>query len=326
MVKSLFLRMLSFLMGGAMLLLVAPGAKPAAPYDVKDPEECRLCLTVFSDVHVEGNNYTRDKVVAESFKDLANNVHGSDALLFLGDSTMNGQHIENQIFHGMCSILLKNQKVIPVAGNHDFGNGEGDFEKIQQRWYDYTEAFFGKKLKKPYYSEILNGFRFIVLANEQQNIDAMHMSEAQYEWLAAELQEAAESGLPVFVLAHYPPGMSQPIDPDSKYDLRRMLAEYNRETDVFYLCGHLHADPGDYSFHTWNAFPDTYLPSLSKLDENGEIYEGSGFGELVEVYPDRVVFRMRNFYSGEWALLNGEPLEREFFLKNPIPVNMPDSN
>ncbi len=318
MIKSILLRTVSMIVTLAMLALFAPGVNHSEPYDVKVPEECRLCLTVFSDVHVESNNYPRYKVIADSFKDTANNVHGSDAVLFLGDSTMNGQNIENMIFHGSVSMLMKDQRVISIPGNHDFGNGEGDFEKIKQRWFDYTETFFGAKHTEPYFCEILNGFYFIVLANEEQDINMMHMSEAQYEWLVQSLQEASGSGLPAFVLAHYPPGMSQPIDPDSQYDLRRMLAEYYRENDMFYLCGHLHADPSDYSFHTWNAFPDTYLPSLSRLDENGEICENSGFGEVVEVYPDRVVFRMRNFYKGEWMQLNGEPFEREFMLKNPI--------
>ena len=319
MIKSVFLRAVSLIVAAAMLALFAPGINRSEPYDVKDPEECVLCLSVFSDVHVESNNYPRYKVFADSMKDATKLVRPSDAFLFLGDSTMNGQNIENLIFHGTYSILLKDQKVIPVPGNHDFGNGEGDFEKIQQRWYDYTKAFFGLELTKPYYCEILNGFYFIVLSSEMQDINSMYMSEEQYEWLLDTLEEASGSGLPTFVLAHYPPGMSKPIDPDSQYDLRRMLAEYNRENDMFYLCGHLHAAPSDYSFHTWNAFPDTYLPSLTMLNPDGEIDEGSGYGEIVEVYPDRVVFRMRNFYRGEWGLLNGEPFEREFFLKNPIP-------
>ena len=317
--KAIFMRAISYIVSLAMLAFFAPGKGNTKPFDVKDPEECRLCLTVFSDVHVESNNYPRYKVFADSMKNAACNAHGSDAFLFLGDSVMNGQNIENLIFHGTFTMLVRDQKVIPVAGNHDTGNGEGDYEKIRQRWYDYTEAFFGLHLTKPYYCEILNGFYFIVLASEQQNIDAMHMSDEQYEWLMEKLDEAAESGLPVFVLAHYPPGMSRPINPDSQYDLRRMLAEYNRKIDLFYLCGHLHADPSDYSFHTWNAFPDTYLPSLTRLTEDGEICEYSGFGEIVEVYPDRVVFRMRNFYTGEWATQNDAPFEREFFLKNPLP-------
>lgn len=318
MIRSFFLRIVSLIVGGAMLLLVAPGVKPSQPYDVKDPDECRLCLTVLSDVHVEGNNYPRDRVVADSFKDFKNNVHGSDALLFLGDSTMNGQHIENMILHGMFSLLVKDQRVIPVAGNHDFGNGEGNFEKIQRRWYDYNKAFFDVDLDKPYYSTVVNGFLFIVLANEQQDIETMHMSEEQYEWLEETLAEADGSGLPVFVLAHYPPNWSAPIDPDSTYDLRAILAPFNRNNDLFYLCGHLHVTPGGGSFPTWNGFPTAYIPSLTKLDENGQIFEETGYGEMLEVYPDRVVFRIRNFYRGEWGQLDGAPFEREYLLKNPI--------
>ena len=319
--KAFFLRAISLIVSVSMLALFAPIASKTEPYDLKDPGECLLHLTVFSDIHVESNNYPRYKVFANCLRDAMRNQSGSDAFLFLGDSTMNGQNIENMILHGTVNMLLKDQKVIPIPGNHDFGNGEGDFAKIRQRWYDYTEAFFGLELTKPYYCEILNGYYFIVLASEEQDINCMYMSEEQYAWLLDMLAEAAESGLPAFVLAHYPPGMSKPIDPASQYDLRRMLAEYNREHDVFYLCGHLHADPSDYTFHTWNAFPDTYLPSLTKLNEDGEIYEGSGFGELMEVYPDRVVFRVRNFYYGEWAQFNGAPLEAVFYLKNPIPTD-----
>ena len=164
----------------------------------------------------------------------------------------------------------------------------------------------------------MKGFRFIVLANEQQNIDNMHMSDDQYAWLELMLEDAARTEKPVFVLAHYPPRMAKSINPDSEYDLCSMLAEYNREHDLFYLCGHLHRSPDNTTFHPWSGFPETYLPSLSLLDENGEIFEGSGYGEQVEVYPDRVVFRVRNYYRGEWAQLNGAPHEATYYFKNPI--------
>ena len=38
----------------------------------------------------------------------------------------------------------------------------------------------------------------------------------------------------------------------------------------------------------------------------------------VELYTDSVVFRVRNYYTGEWAELNGAPHEATFMLKNPI--------
>ena len=320
--KSVFLRTVSMIVTIAMLILFAPGGVSPEPFDVKEPEACRLNLTVFSDVHVESNNYPRYKVFADSLRDAVQNKSGSDAYLFLGDSTMNGQNIENMIFHGTVARFLKGQKVIPVPGNHDFGNGEGNFRAIQQRWYDYTEAFFDKKLTTPYYYDVVDGFYFIVLANEQQNIDAMHMSDDQYAWLELMLEDAARSGLPTFVLAHYPPRMASPINPDSRYSLVRMLADYNREHDLFYLCGHLHSAPSASTFHAWSGFPETYLPCLTDLSNNEDraVFEGTGFGEEVEVYTDRVVFRVRNFYFGEWAELNGAPMEATYTLKNPVPT------
>jgi hypothetical protein len=115
--------------------------------------------------------------------------------------------------------------------------------------------------------------------------------------------------------------MAKPIDPDSTYDLCRMLAQYNREHDLFYLCGHLHHVPDAATFHAWSGFPEVYLPSETQLTEvDGENVIGSetGFGALVEAYPDRVVIRIRNYYFGEWAELNDAPLEATYMLKNPI--------
>ncbi len=319
--KFFVLRAVSLIVSMAMMLLFAPGGANTEPFDVKDPESCLMNLTVFSDVHVESNNYPRYKAFANCLRNAVMNQSGSDAFLFLGDSTMNGQNIENMIFHGTVDRFLKDQRVIPVAGNHDFGNGSGDFDRIQRRWYDYTEAFFDLKLTTPYYYQVVNGFYFIVLANEQQNIDTMHMSDDQYAWLEMMLEDAARSGLPTFVLAHYPPRMAEPINPDSPYDLCRMLAEYNREHDLFYLCGHLHRSPDATTFHAWSGFPETYLPCLTLQTPERTNFEGTGFGELVEVYADRVVFRVRNFYTSEWAQLNGAPHEAVFTLKNPIPTD-----
>ena len=321
--KRIFLRMISLFVSSVMLLLFAPGPGNTEPFDVKDPASCVLSLTVFSDVHVESNNYPRYKVFADSLKNAVRNKTESDAFLFLGDSVMNGQNIENMLFHGTTAKLLKDRKVIAVPGNHDFGNGKGDYEKIRQRWYNYTEAFFGKKLTTPYYCEVLNGFYCIVLSSESQNVDSMFMSEAQFEWLERTLKAAAQSGLPTFVLAHYPPRMAQPIDPDSTYDLCRMLAEYNREHDLFYLCGHLHHVPDAATFHAWSGFPEVYLPCETQLAPAGNqnvICSESGFGTIVEAYPDRVVIRIRNFYFGEWAMLGGAPMEATYSLKNPIPA------
>ena len=318
--KFLFLRIISLIVSASCMILFAGGVPSHEAFDVADPAACVMNLTVFSDVHVEGNNYPRYKVFANCLRDAKQNKSGSDAFLFLGDNTMNGQNIENMMFHGTLRQLLGDERVIAIPGNHDFGNGEGNFEKIRQRFYDYSDAFFGRKLTEPYFCEVVNGFYFIVLANEVKEVDSMHMSDAQFEWLERMLDEAAQSGLPTFILAHYHPRMAAPINPDSGYSLVQMLADYNREHDVFFLCGHLHMSPCANSFHAWSGFPEAYLPCLTLQNENRENFEETGFGEVVEVYPDRVVFRMRNFFTGDWAKLNGAPLEAVWQLKNPIPA------
>ena len=145
--KSVTLRVVATMI--ALVMLLAVGFSKAEPYDVRDPENCRLHFSVLSDAHIEGNNVARYQVFARSLQNLKKNQSGNAAIVFLGDNTMNGQHIENMLFHGTVSLLLRGETVLPVMGNHDIGNGEGDYEKLQNRWYDYTEAFFGKKLEHP---------------------------------------------------------------------------------------------------------------------------------------------------------------------------------
>ena len=78
-------------------------------------------------------------------------------------------------------------------GNHDIGNGEGDYDTLQNRWYDYTEAYFGRKLTHPYYYEVIDGYYFIVLGMEDQLVYEMMMTEEQFTWLESVLVEASAS-------------------------------------------------------------------------------------------------------------------------------------
>ena len=316
--KAILFRPISIFVTIFMLMFFAPGGATSEPYGVKDADACLTNMTVFSDVHVESNNYPRYKAIATCMRNAEKFEGKRDAFLFLGDSVMNGQNIENMIFHGSVSLLLRDEKFIPIPGNHDFGNGDGNFERIQQRWNNYPESFYGKKHTTAYYVHEVNCCRIIVLASEQQNIDYMHMSDEQFEWLEKQLEDAATTGMPTFVLAHYPPRMAKPINPDSQYDLCRMLAEFNRVNDLFYLCGHLHSLPSASTFHSWSGFPEAYVSCLSLLDEDGNIFDGTGYGMQVEIYRDSVVIRVRNYYTGQWAELNGAPHEATYMLKNPI--------
>ena len=301
MFKSILLRVCAAVITVTMLLI--GGLGKGEPYDVKDPDKCELNFAVLSDCHVEGNNLARYKVFTRVLQDVKRNRSGHDAVAFLGDSTMNGQHIENLLFHGAVHALLRGENVLPVIGNHDVGNGQGDYETLQNRWYDYTRAFFGRKLSVPYYYEVVDGYYFIFLAQEAQRVYEMPMSDAQFAFLADALDKAAASGKPAFVFEHFPTEDASDMDLQPTDRLMQMLAAYNREHDLFVFVGHTHMPMSLFwSFHTYDGDPETYLPCLTRLGggEDHTVLDDTGVGLEVEVYENEVVLRARDFYRSEW--------------------------
>ena len=320
--RSLFLRVLAVLVAGAARLTV--GFNTHGNYDVREPESCKLNYAVISDTHIEGNNTTRYKVFAKCLQDVTRNRSGHDAVVFLGDNTMNGQHIENMLFHGSVNKLLRNETILPVMGNHDIGNGNGDYEKLQNRWYDYTKAMFGRELSHPYYYQVIDGCYFIVLGMEAHLVYDMMMTQEQFAWLEGVLNEAKDSGKPVFVFSHYPSDEVIDEEGNSTDRLVDMLAEYNKTNDLFYFCGHTHMPLYLFwSFHSSNGYPEIYLPRITELsgENDNEVYKKTGDGVEVEVYSDHVLVRGRDFYRGEWRVDDeetGELCEKTYTLKNPI--------
>ena len=316
---SPILRVLATLL--SLVMLMTAGVGGGRDHDVKEPDACRLNFAVLSDSHIEGNNTTRYKVFARCLKDVRRNRSGLDAVVFLGDNTMNGNSTESMFFHGTASLLLKGQKVLPVLGNHDIGNGEGDYEKLQNRWYAYTEAFFGKKLTVPYYREVIDGYSFIVLGTEEHTSNSMTLTDGQLAWLRGTLEDAARSGKPVFVFSHHPERASYRADPAYEYSLTDILTAYAEDHDLFYFSGHTHRTLTRSSFNTDDNFPEISLPCLTTLtgEKDNVIKEDTGVGVEVEVYGDEVIVRGRNFYQGEWdADSAGEPLEIAYPLRNPV--------
>ena len=318
--KAFFLRPIAALI--TVFMLMGVGLNTRAGYNVKEPESCRLNFTVLSDAHIEGNNITRYNVFARSLQDVTKNESGNDAVVFLGDNTMNGQTIENLLFHGAVQALLKDETVLPVMGNHDIGNGEGDYEKLQNRWYDYTGAFFGRQLTHPYYYEVIDGFYFIVLGMESHEVHELYISEEQYQWLEDTLALAAGSGKPVFVFSHQPCDYAVNGEGVEDGRLTDLFAAYNEEHDLFSFVGHTHMPMYLFwSFHTEDGFPETYLPRLTDLSgDDDEVNDNSGVGVEVEIYDNEVVIRARNFYTGEWRYDDSDDAmcEITYQLKNPM--------
>ena len=118
-------------------------------------------------------------------------VHG-------GDFVQHGYR--NEYFHFVATIDSSETNFLTVRGNHELYADEGPF------MYD---SIFGN----PDYSFDYGGFRFIVLADCQQDSDTNQyghyinylVSTEQLEWLDSLLADARSRGLISFVFAHVPP-------------------------------------------------------------------------------------------------------------------------
>ena len=304
----------------AVFTILFFGKSGGEAYQLRDPENCKFHFTVLSDVHTEAINEPRSRAIVESLQRVTKCDTPNDAILFLGDCTTNAQYIENLIFHGLNEVLLRNETIIPVLGNHDAGNGEGNPAMYMNRWYRFVEAFYGLKLEHPYYYRVVNGYYFIVLGSEANTVGEGVISNAQFAWLEDTLAQAAESGKPAFVLFHFPPNCVMDENHEITNRLSEILSDYYREHDVFYLCGHYHFSLNLGTFRLQNGYPYVNTPSLSRLssDDPPAMDEQTGEGFEVEIYEDSVLMRGRNFRLCEWVYENGRPVERSYTLKNPI--------
>lgn len=289
-------RILALALAAVMTLLVWPNGAKA--HTVLNEEECQTCITVLSDCHVEGNNFKRYGGFGRILLDAKNNTYGNDVTVFLGDNTMNGQEIESLFFYGIIKSNNVSPEYVNVMGNHDIGNGEGDYDTLAQRFYNYTDEFLGIKTDKPYYYKVINGIYFIVLGEEQLSVNINEMSDEQYAFLEETLEKAKADNAVTFICCHHP---VYSVAKTENYSLWNMLPKYK---NVFFLSGHTHEPISeDWTFIESGGIKMINLPRCTENmgDGNEEMTDDSGIGVQLEVYDDEVVARVRNYYTGQWV-------------------------
>lgn len=273
-------------------------SNPGVSYTVKDEKTCLTNFTVISDVHMEGNNRVSRKAFATELYDIKNNAAGNDVLVLLGDNTMNGQHIENMFLYGILNKIDPADRVLIALGNHDIGNGEGKYEKLSARFYDYYNDFYGEDVHTPYYYKIVNDCAMIFLGSEADDSNTPVISAAQIQWLNEVLAKVSKDlpGKPIFVFNHHMVGHSEMAVQDQLHNALTSVP------NVIYISGHTHApDITEYSMtKNGNTTHFFNLPRVTEQNDQKETFEGTGQGLVVEVYPDKVVLRERNFFFSRW--------------------------
>ncbi len=277
----------------AIIVLPFTMLAPAEKYEAKKPDEVLTSFSILSDCHIEGNNYETFEVYRDILKGVKS-AEKKDALVFLGDNTMNGQEIENLFFFSGLKLANPAKNLIVAAGNHDFGNGEGDFNEMYNRYLKYNNMYLGAKIEKPYFYKVINGCYFIVLSTEEHTVNFMSISEEQLTWLKSLLDEASEKNSPIFVFNHYPINYIAGESPEA---LNNLLAGYK---NLLYFCGHTHLPLNQSSIYKVNGVNCVNIPKSTEHAYGQDAYN-CGIGAVVEVYEDEILLRIRDFYDNEWV-------------------------
>ncbi len=273
-------------------------------------ENPEMVFTVLSDVHIEGNNKERFELFGEGLRDI-NSAEKNDALIFLGDNTMNNQVIELSAFYGLLKKYNQIDNILMVTGNHDLCPSDynvGDYDDLNDRFLDYKNTFIKTQYDdKAYYSYNTNDYKFIILGSESDAGVQEDISEEQLTWLKNELEISQKSGKPIFIFNHYPLNHTWEnvwteghIGEESE-KLRTILTEC--DSKIVYFSGHLHMGLYDNQVSYVNEDNITYIsvPAFGADNTVGDAdIQDKGMGLYVEVYENEILIRIRNFAEHKW--------------------------
>ncbi len=272
-----------------LLTMMSPAfGGDGAKYQAENPDELVMSFSAVSDIHVETNN-------PKSFEAFYNLLEGikagedNDAVFYLGDNVMNGQLLEDIFFYAGVRSVKPSDNNFVVMGNHDIGNGEGDYDNFNQNFHTFNKYVLGNDVGKGYYYRVINGCYMIVLASEDLTVNTCIMSQQQLDWLKGILDEAESKNAPIFVFNHHPLYYLEGVPSDS---LANLLSGYDK---LLYIHGHIHDHLGTDNFKVQGGVNTINLSRSTEIVD----YE-PGDGIVVEVYEDEVLVRGRNFITGEW--------------------------
>ncbi len=296
--------------------IIVPGTN--APYTPVNPDEIRLNVALISDTHIDSSLPAGKLYLAQAFRDIETSTVKTDAVVVCGDLTNYG---EEQGIVDFFEIMNANSTIeykVIAMGNHDIGHTEDlgmTNQQAKDQFLEYHNRYLGTNHEKNYYSYDAKGYKFIVLCDDSEdNWDTFEIYDEQAAFLDAELQTASASGLPAFVVCHEPLigtngqqtiyGDGGSLDEESTARIQPILEKYK---NVFFISGHMHQGiNGDYTeknlgfrnIETINGVNYVNLPSYLLFNRYG--YMGNGMGMQMEIYENEVVFRARNFSTGDW--------------------------
>lgn len=276
-------------------------------YTVADSESILLDVAMISDTHSDSKYVNdRSKILRKAVCGISQTDYIPDALIIAGDISNATDPNEYDRLERTMRTFNKIENIIPATGNHDV-RASDTYAEAQEYFSDFA-AFCGIETDKTYYSTTVNGYRFIVLGSEGQLDIEPQISDEQIEWFEAQLVEAEKTNKPIFIICHqamynsnnvlYNPEAEKNWGIGDKSDkieaiVRKYVPSYGQP--VFFISGHVHRSFNEYSVDSsfCNNLYCVSLPSVTKTEEGG-------LGMAIEIYPDRILLRARNYITMEW--------------------------
>lgn len=283
---------------------------------VTDSENIKLNFAAISDLHMTESDW-REFIVKMGLTDMERSDY--DALVLTGDLTDHGYREQYESLLRAMNGYTPADNIILAVGNHDTWTRENDNgDTFTDLFTEYANKIAGTETETAYYSTTVNGYTFIVMASEK-DMTAAYFSDTQLNWLRNEMEKASESGLPIFVISHWPLNQTHGLpttwgDDEPEFDdggmgdqsdrVEKILKDYD---NVFLISGHIHSGfvneeetdtygycsvESDGSFHSIN------LPSFQYPTTRGRVANGTGL--QFEVYEDEVIIRARSFTASVW--------------------------
>jgi|GEM_PF-981570 len=307
--NGIFLRLVGVFLAVVMLFsgISAPRICPCAAMDATDPDNLRLNVSVFADLHMQGFFFssfslpTRNfRTLRHSLNDLQRAAQPVDALVLLGDNTQNGQWLEYVWLYGMLQRYNPADELFVVLGNHDLNLNDMSARRGIGRhnffWRSYDRHMRGTQA---FYTREINGFPFISIAGEGPDSER-YLSQAQLDWLDDTIANTpADKPVFVFVHQHVHEYLTEDVPfPRAEFFPRAACVReiLSQRENVFVFNGHWHTIPLNLS--TENGVHYINVPGMHSHVPDGDEFDGEGV--QIEVYDDHVIIRGRNFMHSEW--------------------------
>lgn len=228
----------------------------------------KIRITAFGDCGRNSAAYQDDNLANYLNYLSANGIDAPDAWILMGDNAYNsGTDAEytSNFFNIYGNTILKNHKLFPSPGNHDYGNSAANKTSRSMPYHNIFsvpqngESGGVASTKQNYYSYDIGNIHFLSLDSYGIESDGTSIetagSSALKTWVDADL--AANTKKWVIAYWHHPPYTKSSHNSDSEGDLVNIRQNFidfleNRGVDLI-ICGHSHAYERGYLIKNYNG-------------------------------------------------------------------------